>query len=109
MTRFLNLAVTAYDDEGFPDVDAADDQWVNLDLVERVNELVTDNLFRRDRDADAWFPYLVLTLASGRELVVTLGRHDSDEKAWDALERFLPLVVGENGKEPVVPSEVAST
>lgn len=103
MARYINLAVTVYDDAGFPDVDSADDQWINLDLVERVNEMMTDNLFRSDRDTDAWFPFLLLTMASGQELVATLGRHDSEAAAAAALEQFLPLIVGVPASEPVLP------
>ena len=35
------------------------------------------HLFRRERDHDGWFPYLVLTMASGLEFVAALGRRTS--------------------------------
>lgn len=79
MAHFIKLALTVYDDDGIPNLGAADDHWVNLDQIESVNELSTDTLFRTHRTDPGYFPHLTLTMSSGRVLVVPIGRYGTSE------------------------------
>ena len=85
MPRFTELSITSYDDAGIPDLGSAEGQWVNIDLVESVQERVSDTFFHSVRYAPGFYPHLLLTLASGRELVVPLGEYNNEADARTAL------------------------
>jgi hypothetical protein len=94
MARFLQLFITSYDESGIPDLGMAEEQWINLDSIESVQERVADTFFHSVRYTPGLYPHLLLTLASGRELVVALGEHHSDDDARAVLKAAAHSLIG---------------
>lgn len=97
MARFIKLALAEYDWHGIPEDLDADDQWINIDHIQRIRELITDNHTRTHQTGGtpAYYPAIELTLSSGQEHLVFLGAHASIDTAEDAIRRFLPLLLND--------------
>jgi hypothetical protein len=97
VAHFLQLSITTYDDSGIPDLGATEDHWVNIDQVESIRELIADTFFHNVRYTPAFYPHLLLNVASGRELVVPLGEYDIEEEAHAVLRTATDRLVSGTG------------
>lgn len=95
MARFIKLALAEYDWNGIPEDLDADDQWINIDHIQRIRERMADNHTRAHQTGStpAYYPAIELTLSSGQEHLVFFGAHDTIDAAEDAIRRFLPLLL----------------
>ncbi len=102
MAHFIKLAITEYDDNGAPAF-GADDEWVNIEQITHIQEHLGNNLFRRhtlqNRISAEHYPCLLITSADGQERLVSLGVYPDAASGTAAIDRFLPLIVGQTGKE----------
>ena len=97
MAQFIKLAITEYDEESAPSI-GADDQWINIDHIVRIEEQMGNNLFRRhglrDQIKPEHYPCLMLHMSDGQQHLVSLGNYPDGESGMRAIEQFLPTITG---------------
>ena len=100
MAHFIKLAITEYDQDGAPAI-GADDEWVNIEQITHMSEHLGNNLFRRhtlkNRIPPEHYPCLLITSSDGQERLVSLGVYPDAVSGAAAMDRFLPLIVGQVG------------
>ena len=95
--HFIKLAVTHYESNGARPATGADDMWINIDQVVSIEEQLGSNSFeksvRAHLAAEEHYPCVQLNTADGERHLVPLGTYSNQMAAFQAIARFIPLLV----------------
>ena len=106
VARFRYLSITTFNDSGIPSLELAENQWINLDQVTSVEGLVRDTDSHGGGPSEA-IPFLVLSVASGRQLIAPLGCYDSRATAAAVLADTLTELLGAQPRISPAPIQLA--
>ena len=102
MARFIRVAVTDIDGDGEP-LPSDRDEWINIDQITSIREMLSHNLTRRHRLNGAipreFYPLLELRTADRRTRLIALGTYPDAPAGMAALHAFIPAITARASRD----------